>query len=1371
MACLIGPAALCGAADRYVSTGGNNANPGTLGQPYRTLNFAIAQAVAGDTIYVRGGVYNTERVSISGKAGTAAQPITLRSYPAETAIVDGTGLTPPNGDGGLLEIVNSSHITVQGLEVRNFSTSSAAKVPIGIFVYGFGTGVRLLGNKVHDIQQTNAGGGDGFGVAIKGTAATPIDQFVFDGNEVYNLKTGSSESVALNGNVTNFTVTNNVVHDCNNIGIDFIGYEGTNSNAALDRARVGLCAGNTVYNIDSLPNPAYGGGRGAPGIYVDGGQSITIERNHTFFCNYGISVGSEHAGRFSDSVIVRSNIIHHCHVGGIVLGGSSAGSNGGATNVTLSNNTLYLNDTDFAGGGCIEIQNNVSTTTIKNNIMVASADGTGWGQFVLKNNTNGSIAAGAINWNLYSGTTSASNLEFIWNGSAKSSFTTWKSSSGQDANSTFTTSSVGFTNAAANDFTLLSTSPARDTGDPTFVPASGELDFGGLDRVYGGRVDIGADEFGFAPASNNADLAALVISAGTLTPAFAAATLSYTAVVPEGTSSFTLTPTAAESHAMLRVNGVVVASGTASGAIPLNVGNNTVNVMVTAQDSVTTKTYTLTITRPPGTMDISVEQPLGTGVIDGTGTTSFGTVAIEESRTLTFTVRSQGTDPLTGLIVTKDGADAAEFTVDTASLPSTLAPNTSGSFTVTFAPASVGAKSAAIHIGSSDPDENPFDIALSGTAIDPRARMITPVDGATLAGPATTFTWTAGTGVTSYALWIGNTPGAYDLYAGNEGTNLSKTLTLPTDGRVVYVKLWSLIGGVYKGVSYTYTTPRPVKARVLTPANGSTLTSTALNLTWDSGALVTQIVLWVGTTVDGYDLHNSVETGSARSVTVPADGARIHVTLWSLINGAYQGNRYVFTAQTPVKAALTSPATGSTLAGGTLPLRWNAGVGVSKYVVWLGSAYGGYDLGAFDAGTTTSLDVTVPQDGGPVYVTLWSLINGGYQGENSFFLTAAPVSGNRPARLTSPPNTSTLPGVSVTFTWDAGVNVTRYALWIGSVADGYDLHHSLDNPGNTRTVALPADGRRVFVTLHSLIGGAWQSNSYWFTAATLPDAGAAQIISPATGSTLADGTLSLTWSPADGATMYHIFAGSSPGAYDLHSAGQGTSLSATLTGLPLDGRPLYVTLYSWLNGAWKPASAWFTAANTATGNKPALITSPANGSTLPGAATTFTWDLGVGATNRALWIGSSPGAYDLWSSAEALSNTSRTVTLPTDGRRIHVTLYSFINGAWQSAAYFHTAANVTVTKAVMISPVSGTTFAGATQTFSWSASNAATAYALWIGRTPGGYDIHAEAGGTALISTVNTLPTDGSPVYVTLWSLINGAWQGNEYLYSAALLP
>ncbi|OYV06296.1 MAG: hypothetical protein CFE26_07060, partial [Verrucomicrobiales bacterium VVV1] len=96
-------------------------------------------------------------------------------------------------------------------------------------------------------------------------------------------------------------------------------------------------------------------------------------------------------------------------------------------------------------------------------------------------------------------------------------------------------------------------------------------------------------------SSNNANLAALVTSVGTSSPAFDAATLSYFVTVPNGTSSITVTPTVAQANATVKVNGSSVASGSASSAIAIGVGTTVVNVVVTAQDGVTTKTYTLNI--------------------------------------------------------------------------------------------------------------------------------------------------------------------------------------------------------------------------------------------------------------------------------------------------------------------------------------------------------------------------------------------------------------------------------------------------------------------------------------------------------------------------------------------------------------------------------------------------------------------------------------------------------------------------------------------------------------------------------------------------------------------------------------------------------
>lgn len=98
-------------------------------------------------------------------------------------------------------------------------------------------------------------------------------------------------------------------------------------------------------------------------------------------------------------------------------------------------------------------------------------------------------------------------------------------------------------------------------------------------------------------ASANANLSAISLSLGTMSPAFDPATIAYAAVVGNSVSSLAITPTLAESSARAEVNGSLVSSGSASGAINLSDGLNTISVVVTAEDGTTTKTYVVGVTK------------------------------------------------------------------------------------------------------------------------------------------------------------------------------------------------------------------------------------------------------------------------------------------------------------------------------------------------------------------------------------------------------------------------------------------------------------------------------------------------------------------------------------------------------------------------------------------------------------------------------------------------------------------------------------------------------------------------------------------------------------------------------------------------------
>jgi hypothetical protein len=97
--------------------------------------------------------------------------------------------------------------------------------------------------------------------------------------------------------------------------------------------------------------------------------------------------------------------------------------------------------------------------------------------------------------------------------------------------------------------------------------------------------------------ATDANLDALIPSAGALSPPLNYTTTSYAIGVSKTAFTFRVTPFAGEAAATMKVNGTTVASASASAPLALNIGPNTIHIVVTAPDGVTTKTYTLTVTR------------------------------------------------------------------------------------------------------------------------------------------------------------------------------------------------------------------------------------------------------------------------------------------------------------------------------------------------------------------------------------------------------------------------------------------------------------------------------------------------------------------------------------------------------------------------------------------------------------------------------------------------------------------------------------------------------------------------------------------------------------------------------------------------------
>jgi hypothetical protein len=146
------------------------------------------------------------------------------------------------------------------------------------------------------------------------------------------------------------------------------------------------------------------------------------------------------------------------------------------------------------------------------------------------------------------------------------------------------------------------------------------------------------------------------------------------------------------------------------------IGARTAAIRIASND-VNENPFDIALTGAGVVPEIAVEQPAGTSLVDGTASIAYGNVATDTSNSRTFTLKNLGSGDLTGLAIAKDGTANAQFLVNTSDMLTTLPPGASTTFTVTFTPVGAsGARTASLRIASNDANENPFDIALTGTA-------------------------------------------------------------------------------------------------------------------------------------------------------------------------------------------------------------------------------------------------------------------------------------------------------------------------------------------------------------------------------------------------------------------------------------------------------------------------------------------------------------------------------------------------------------------------------------------------------------------------------------------------------------------------------
>ncbi|MGA8686864.1 MAG: Ig-like domain repeat protein [Candidatus Sulfotelmatobacter sp.] len=603
-------------ATYYVSTTGNDRNPGTFALPWATVQHAANTVKAGATVYVFGGVYH-ESVNFP-KSGTESAPITFQNYPGQTAVIDGTGVScctsnPPssgNDTQGLINIVNQSYLVLAGFEIRDFTTGNPAYTPAGVWITGSGTGIQLLNNLLHNITTSSEENGNAFGIAVYGTSQTPISHLVISGNEVYSLKTGNSESVNVDGNVTNFAITNNLVHDNDNIGIDAIGYEGVGP-VGYDEAMYGEIRGNTIYNISGIHNAGEGNSYDADGVYCDGCAYVTVEDNLIHNVDYGIEVASEHkicqstGTEYSSSgtigegsspcngryVTVRNNVVYDSNACAISIGGY-ANNVGGSAHVVIVNNTLYNNNTqNQAGEFQIQYHSGKAQANIfENNLVYAGAQNV-WINSFVEPSTSYPAPPATLNRNLYySAAGYAEGTSIFWAGaSSYKSYSAYQSAAGEDANSLNANPLIVNLGSTPPDFDITAKSPAVNAGSTSLScgvgwcnsnsPHSvyGSTDFIGNPRLNGSNIDIGAYE-----SAGKTNSLTVTLTSGTYTlPPGRTTTLTATVSanpgdggVPSGTVKFMLRSTLLGTETLVPANATESAASLPLSASELTDGAN-----------------------------------------------------------------------------------------------------------------------------------------------------------------------------------------------------------------------------------------------------------------------------------------------------------------------------------------------------------------------------------------------------------------------------------------------------------------------------------------------------------------------------------------------------------------------------------------------------------------------------------------------------------------------------------------------------------------------------------------------------------------------------------------------------------------------------
>lgn len=451
----------------FVSVGGSDSSgSGTIEKPYATISRALKGIKAGQTIYIRGGVYK-EAIAFD-TSGKEDAYITLRNYEGEEVILDHSG----KSNEAMIDLGGQSYIHIEGLELRN----NTNKWAYGLYLGNGESNIIIKNNKIHDLyalEPSSPSSGANAIICYGERADKSINNILIEGNEVYDCNTGWSEAISITGNCEYISVINNNVRNTGNIGIDFCGNFGYCEDPSLDQPRYCIARGNVISKANSSYATSYG-------LYVDGGRDILFENNIIYDSQGGIEVGAEEPSDYpTQNIIVRNNLVYNNSENGIAVGGYYTGG-GKAKNVKVYNNTVVNNGKEN-GELVISV---VDGLEVANNIFYSEANKS------LINSEFSSRYTSNISFshNLYYSKTGKDEVAFEMFSKTTTGFENWL----KNYEKTGLFGKPTFKDMDQNEYELINGSIGIDSGDSSID--AGKVDLANKER-YKNTIDCGAYEY------------------------------------------------------------------------------------------------------------------------------------------------------------------------------------------------------------------------------------------------------------------------------------------------------------------------------------------------------------------------------------------------------------------------------------------------------------------------------------------------------------------------------------------------------------------------------------------------------------------------------------------------------------------------------------------------------------------------------------------------------------------------------------------------------------------------------------------------------------------------------------------------------------